>query len=143
MNNCPFCNKEIISKQKVYETKNEYVLYNRRKTKCIGRCLVIPKKHVATLHDLSIDEAKSLFGTVWYVARKIRDHYKPLGVNYGFNEGDIAGQTVFHLHFHILPRYKEDGIPEFHLFHGDPAKKGIFKTDEFNKLALELRDVLS
>jgi len=142
MDGCPFCNKEILSKQKVYETENEYVLYNYRKTKCIGRGVVIPKKHVTMLHDLSNDEAKSLFGTVWYVAGKIRDHYKPLGINYGFNEGEIAGQTIFHLHFHILPRYENDEMPEFHLFHGDPKKKSVFKEDELNKLTLELREVL-
>jgi diadenosine tetraphosphate (Ap4A) HIT family hydrolase len=46
MKKCPFCDSEIINRQKVYETKNELVFYNLKPGKNHGRCVVFPKRHV-------------------------------------------------------------------------------------------------
>lgn len=141
MLDCPFCNPKIINSQMILKTRNEYVLYNIRKGKTRGRSIVIPKRHVSTLGELSVEEAKSLFETVWLVSNRLREYLKPDGINYGFNEGKIAGQTVFHLHFHIMPRYEDDGMPEFHLFHSDPDKKTRFTDEELVQLVEEFRNV--
>jgi histidine triad (HIT) family protein len=67
---CPFCNQENYNKQKIYETENEIVLYNLSpRTK--GQCLVIPKRHVVGVRELSEEEAMSLMRTVKFVSEKL------------------------------------------------------------------------
>jgi histidine triad (HIT) family protein len=125
---CPFCNPEVIAKQTIWETEHEWVFYNLSpKTK--GQCLVVPKRHVTGVRELPALEAASLLQTVQQVSEKLNTYLQPAGFNYGFNEGAIAGQTVFHLHFHIMPRYADDGVQNHHVFHRPPGEK-IFLTDE-------------
>lgn len=139
-NNCPFCNPEIIERQKIWETKNEYVLYNIRKTNK-GRCLVIPKRHVENIRDLKNSERDSLFKTVQKISEIIGKYLKSDGINYGFNEGKCAGQMVSHLHVHILPRFNKDSLPEFHLFHEDPEINIDLNSEELDKLVTEFKKV--
>lgn len=143
MSDCPFCNPRIIKRQLMLETENEYVLYNIRKGKTRGRSFFVPKRHVSSLGELSVEEAGSLFETIWLVSNRLCEYLKPQGINYGFNEGEIAGQIVFHLHFHIMPRYEDDGMPEFHLFHGDPQTKSNFTEKELVPFVEEFKKVLA
>jgi len=134
---CPFCNKNNIEKHKINETKSEYVLYNIRKSNK-GRCLVVPKRHVSNIRELTDKEAESLIVTAKYVSRVLNNYLKPEGFNYGFNEGTIAGQEVEHLHFHILPRFKGDKKlhPRFHVFHSSLPKKN-WSEKEYKALVKE------
>jgi len=113
---CPFCNQKTISQQKIHETDTEYVLHNIRPANR-GQCIVVPKRHVSNIRQLNDLELASLFITVKDISARLNANLKPSGFNYGFNEGAISGQTIEHLHFHILPRFQNDGLPEFHLFH--------------------------
>jgi len=105
--------------------------------------MVVPKRHVENIHELSMEEIKTIFKTVKFVAGKIRNSYKPIAINYGFNEGKIAGQEVDHFYFHIMPRYLNDDMPEFHLFHGDPQKKEVFEDQELSRFVKNLKFVLN
>lgn len=138
MSSCPFCDPKIIERQKLIETKNEYVLYNIRKTNK-GRCLVVPKRHVENIRELSDTELKGLIKTVGLISKKLKSYLNPDGINYGFNEGKIAGQVVPHFHFHILPRFKRDNIMRHHLFHGDPKFKKDLSEKELSNLVSEFR----
>lgn len=135
---CPFCKSEIIEKRKLFETESEYVLYNIRKS-TKGRCLVIPKRHVFSVRGLTNDEAASFFITVRFTASILYNYLKPAGLNYGINEGEIAGQTVQHLHLHILPRFEGDNLSEFHLFHGCPKTKKNLSEEDYLRLVEEFR----
>jgi diadenosine tetraphosphate (Ap4A) HIT family hydrolase len=135
---CPFCDHATISKQKIFETESEYVFYTIRKS-TRGRCLVVPKRHVVSVKGLSEEEAASLFKTVRYVSQKLSAYLKPAGINYGFNEGEIAGQSVEHFHFHIMPRFTGDNLPEFHLFHSDPKIKRDMADEELLERVKEFR----
>ena len=68
-----------------------------------GHALVVPRRHVDRLTDLKVDEPGKLLASVAAVCRRIerlsRDY------NISLNQGALAGQIVFHLHFHIIPRY--------------------------------------
>jgi len=137
---CPFCSQEIINRQKIFETESEYVFYNIRNSNK-GRCLVIPKRHIASLDEMTDEELISFFKTVRLVAQKLKDYLSPAGINYGLNEGDRAGQTIKHMHFHIIPRFDNDSFPHFHLFHGDKnlekdltLKEIKLLRDEFTKI---------
>jgi len=74
-----------------------------------GHTLVVPRVHAATLDDLPDDAVGDLFRTVKEVTRKIEAALHPVAYNIGWNHGAAAGQHVFHLHVHILPRYQPGG----------------------------------
>lgn len=72
-----------------------------------GHCLVIPKRHAANLHEVSPDEAATLMRVTHRLAQAVQAGLKPDGIGlYQFN-GAAAGQTIFHIHFHIIPRYAD------------------------------------
>lgn len=137
---CPFCDPQIIKKQLLLKTTSEFVLYNIRKT-TKGRCLVIPKRHVQTIRDLPKLELQSLIQTVQLVSKRLFSYLHPTGLNYGFNEGWNAGQEIEHFHFHILPRYDDDILPEFHIFHHDPKMRQNYSDKDFVKLVREFKNI--
>lgn len=112
MNDCIFCkiiNGEIPS-AKVYEDEEVYAFLDiSQVTK--GHTLVIPKAHKKDLFDFSPEEASRLYKRVPVIAEAIKAAYNPAGLNILNNNGEAAGQTVFHSHIHLLPRYgREDGF---------------------------------
>lgn len=74
-----------------------------------GHTLVIPRLHAPTLQELDDGAVGDLFRAVKVVTGKIRAGLGPVGFNIGWNHGAAAGQHVFHLHVHILPRYETGG----------------------------------
>jgi diadenosine tetraphosphate (Ap4A) HIT family hydrolase len=137
---CPFCDEDNVSRHKIYETATEYVVYSIRPANK-GQCLVVPKRHVVSVSGLGEEEAGSLFRTVRHVSRILKDYLEPDGFNYGLNEGKIAGQTIDHLHFHIMPRFAGDVLPGFHIFHRDPARKQDLSPAEMDTSVSEFRKV--
>jgi diadenosine tetraphosphate (Ap4A) HIT family hydrolase len=73
-----------------------------------GHTLIIPKRHVADFFDLSSDEKKSIFDLISECKTHIDKEYNPDGYNIGVNIGEAAGQSVFHVHIHLIPRYYGD-----------------------------------
>jgi diadenosine tetraphosphate (Ap4A) HIT family hydrolase len=73
-----------------------------------GHTLVIPRRVVATWSQASAEERAALMALVDEVMRRLTESHHPDGFNVGFNEGTAAGQTVPHLHVHIIPRYLGD-----------------------------------
>jgi diadenosine tetraphosphate (Ap4A) HIT family hydrolase len=70
--------------------------------------LIIPKRIVADIFDLNDEEYKSCFDLVKTVKEIIKNKFNPDGFNVGVNSGETAGQTIFHAHIHVIPRYKGD-----------------------------------
>ena len=70
-----------------------------------GHTLIIPKEPVADIFDIGADALAELIGTTQRVARAVRKAFTPSGVMVMQLNGAHAGQTVFHLHFHVVPRY--------------------------------------
>lgn len=73
-----------------------------------GHALIIPKRHVASYFDLTVGERKDMNEALLCVKSKIDERYHPDGYNIGVNVGEYAGQSVFHCHMHLIPRYKGD-----------------------------------
>jgi diadenosine tetraphosphate (Ap4A) HIT family hydrolase len=73
-----------------------------------GHVLVIPKRHVATIWDLTTKEFADAFDLVRQVKDILQNKYRPAGFNVGVNCGEAAGQSVSHAHIHIIPRYAGD-----------------------------------
>lgn len=82
-----------------------------RKPMTEGHTLVIPKREMETWFDASPEEIVSLVALIDEVKELLDERFEPEGYNIGTNVGEAAGQTVFHLHVHVLPRYVDDGLP--------------------------------
>jgi histidine triad (HIT) family protein len=97
-----------IPSRKVYEDENVFaILDNSQVTP--GHTLLIPKKHVRNIYDYDEELASDVFATVPKVARALRDFDPEVkGLNILINNEEVASQTVFHSHIHLLPRYTED-----------------------------------
>ena len=106
MENCIFCNIAAgdIPSSKVYE--DEYVLAFldiSQTTK--GHTLLIPKEHVRNVLAMSEQTSKTLFARLPKVARAVQKSTGAVGMNILNNNEEVAGQTVFHAHVHLIPRY--------------------------------------
>ena len=73
-----------------------------------GHALIIPKRHVASYFDLTNHEREAMNVMLQYVKQKVDERYHPDGYNIGINVNEAAGQSVFHVHMHLIPRYKGD-----------------------------------
>ena len=73
-----------------------------------GHLLIISNKLKSDYFDLSLDEQNALATTIQKAKELIEKENKPDGYNIGMNCGEAAGQTVFHFHCHLIPRYKGD-----------------------------------
>jgi diadenosine tetraphosphate (Ap4A) HIT family hydrolase len=75
-----------------------------------GHALIIPRRHCATWFDATPEEIAELSSAVNLVRQVILEQHKPDGFNIGVNVGTAAGQTIDHLHVHLMPRYDGDVI---------------------------------
>ncbi len=73
-----------------------------------GHTLIIPKRHIGSFFEISAEERQALFGLLDLVKKDLDKKSKPDAYNIGINDGAAAGQTVPHLHIHLIPRYKGD-----------------------------------
>lgn len=112
MSDCIFCKIVAgeIPASKVYEDDTVLAFLDiTQVTK--GHTLVIPKKHFRNTLDLDSETAGSLFAIVPQLASHLKEKLGADGFNILNNNEEVAGQTVFHTHIHILPRYGDkDGL---------------------------------
>lgn len=76
-----------------------------------GHALVVPRRHVESFFDATGEERSALLGAVERVRAEIDKHYAPDGYKICFNINAAAGQTIAHLHLHVIPRYTGD-VPD-------------------------------
>ena len=74
-----------------------------------GHVLIIPKSHADGIYDLTDEQAERIFAVAVKVSNALKKAFEPDGLNVVQNNGEIAGQTVFHFHTHLIPRYIDDG----------------------------------
>ena len=75
-----------------------------------GHTLVIPREPAENLFDLSDESLDVLIATTRRVARAVKAAFDPPGIMIVQLNGAVAGQTVFHIHFHVIPRYPGEGL---------------------------------
>ena len=73
-----------------------------------GHTLVVPKRHIPTYFDTSEDEILAIGKAVQICKEFLDNEFNPDAYNIGINNGEAAGQSIKHLHVHIIPRYKGD-----------------------------------
>jgi diadenosine tetraphosphate (Ap4A) HIT family hydrolase len=105
MPDCIFChreNLEIIAENEMALAFPDICPVSR------GHTLVIPKRHIETYFNASLEEHAAISSLVGQVRQILDQKYSPDGYNIGANVGPAAGQTVFHFHLHVIPRYRGD-----------------------------------
>ena len=108
--NCIFCkiaNGEIPSKTLYEDEKFRVILDLGPAAK--GHALILPKSNYADLYELPEDTAADAMILARKMAARITDRLQCDGFNLMQNNGETAGQTVFHFHMHLIPRYRDDG----------------------------------
>ena len=73
-----------------------------------GHTLIIPRRHVGSFFQLTAPERESMFEFLTQAKVELDETLQPDGFNIGINDGTAAGQTVPHLHLHLIPRYRGD-----------------------------------
>lgn len=73
-----------------------------------GHCLVIPRRHVVSWFETTAAEREEMLALLDRVRRLVEERHAPAGFNVGINDGAAAGQTVPHVHIHLIPRYTGD-----------------------------------
>ena len=104
--NCPFCEPDI--NRIFYDDDPMFLCCWDGFPVSTGHALIIPRRHVATWFEATAQEQESLLKGIEIAKREIEKQYQPDGFNIGINVGEAAGQTVHHLHVHVIPRYKGD-----------------------------------
>lgn len=117
MTDCIFCkiiNKEIPS-YTIYEDEDILAFLDISQVSK-GHTLVIPKKHVADIFEYDEDLAARVFTKIPEIVRAVRLFDPEIkGLNLLNNNGEFASQSVFHSHFHLIPRYANESIDGFGL----------------------------
>ena len=103
---CPFC-RLSRKVEMICETATCAAFYDGYPVSP-GHALVIPRRHVASWFDLTHHEREAMLLASEYVKRRIDERFHPDGYNVGINIGRAAGQSVFHCHMHVIPRYTGD-----------------------------------
>ena len=73
-----------------------------------GHILIVPRRHEGDFQRLTDDERGAIFSLVKPVCSYLEGQFSPQGYNVGMNVGEAAGQTVAHVHLHVIPRYRGD-----------------------------------
>jgi histidine triad (HIT) family protein len=109
MTDCIFCKIVAgdIPSYKVYEDDQVLAFLDLTQT-TKGHTLVVPKTHVRNVLDMTPDQASQLFSRVPEIARQLVDKLGAKGMNILQNNEEIAGQSVFHAHVHLIPRYSDE-----------------------------------
>ena len=97
----------LKDKDRIFENTVGFVIYDKFPVNK-GHCLIIPKREYADYFDSTKEEIEGLNKLLFQTKDFIKKKYNPDGFNVGINSGKQAGQTVFHMHIHLIPRYKND-----------------------------------
>jgi len=105
---CPFC--QILSgntdKTILFENQTGFVIRDGFPI-TDGHTLIISKLHIASFFDIILEQRNDLFTLVDQAKADLDTQYQPASYNIGINDGEAAGQTIAHLHIHLIPRYNE------------------------------------
>lgn len=106
---CPFC--ERIAKGEFHIADADAVAFPDGFPVSPGHYLIVPRRHEADFFQLTPNEQVALLWMARAVKERLQGELNPAGFNLGVNVGAAGGQTVNHVHLHVIPRYEGD-VPE-------------------------------
>lgn len=109
--NCLFCNvaNGSMDSSTIFENSEFKVVLDPYPA-AKGHTLIIPKEHIENIYELDTESASRLFALATHIAKVLKNMYNCDGLNILQNNGKAAGQTVFHFHMHLIPRYDNDDV---------------------------------
>ncbi len=133
---CVFCKiiAGVVPSDIVYENERTLALLDIRPSNK-GHVLVLPKEHYADVFDIPDDVLCAVARTGKLVAEALKKAVGTEGVNLIMNNGDVAGQIIFHAHLHVLPRFRDDGVFA-------KPKRVSYDDGECERIAEKIRNVL-
>lgn len=133
---CIFCKLAagVFDTNTLYEDEDFRVIFDASPA-TEGHVLILPKEHYANVYELSDEMASKVFVLAKKIATVLKEVTGCAGVNILQNNGEAAGQTVFHFHMHIIPRY-EGGDSMILWNQGEPDQKTIDEIIEKAKTML-------
>jgi diadenosine tetraphosphate (Ap4A) HIT family hydrolase len=102
---CPFCS---LPQERIIDSNEFGIVIRDGFPISPGHTLIIPKRHEGSFFEITKAERDSLLELLDNSKIIIDAEFKPDGFNIGINDGQSAGQTVPHLHIHLIPRFKDD-----------------------------------
>ncbi len=136
---CIFC--QVVAGEAeasvVYEDDTTMAFMDIRQTNA-GHTLIVPRRHIRDIYELDDDTAAAVIAATARVARAVRDAFNPDGINIWQSNGAAAGQEVFHIHFHVLPRGNDDGLLKFY-----PSKPDYPSRRVLDERAAKIRAALA
>lgn len=105
---CPFCS---FDSARVLHASASAVALTDGYPVSPGHCLIVPRRHVVSWFDTNDDERRDMLALLDAARVSIQKIHDPAGFNIGINDGAAAGQTVPHVHIHLIPRYVGD-VPD-------------------------------
>ncbi len=103
--NCIFCD---LPQERIHYESDLWVVVRDGFPISPGHTLIIPKRHVKDFFEINEHEHSRLQSVINITKEQLDNEFKPDGYNIGINCGAAAGQTVFHLHIHLIPRFNGD-----------------------------------
>lgn len=104
---CLFCQKYLEKDNVLYENDTVYVVKDSYPVSK-GHVLIITKRHIKDYFETTEKEVLDMDQALKVMEERIHTEYKPDGFTIGINNGSAAGQTIMHLHLHLIPRYFGD-----------------------------------
>lgn len=105
---CIFCDRKYTGEGRLIAENSHFFARWDKNPVTRGHSIVISKKHTKSFFELSPEEILSMHDLINKVKEITDKRYEPNAYNIGINDGMAAGQTIDHLHVHIIPRYKGD-----------------------------------
>ncbi|HRW58516.1 MAG TPA: HIT family protein [Chlamydiales bacterium] len=103
---CIFCN--IPKEEKVFEDKHCFAFFDQHPV-TPDHCLIIPNRHFPDFFEASQEEILSFYAALKHMKELLEKNDPSIkGFNIGINIGEVAGQSIFHLHIHLIPRREKD-----------------------------------
>jgi diadenosine tetraphosphate (Ap4A) HIT family hydrolase len=135
---CSFCRIAAAERPDVIVVGEgqDWLAFFPKRPAALGHTLVVPRQHILDFWQLPTDSISGLLGAAQEVGEAIRLATEAEGLNLITSSGSAAEQTVPHLHLHVLPRWKGDGITIW------PERDSTYAADELLRAASEIRRVL-
>lgn len=107
-NFCPFC---TLPESRIFLTNDCGKVVRDAFPISPGHTLIIPHRHIGSMFDLHTEEWSALLALLAAAKATLDKEFSPAAYNVGINDGPMAGQTVSHVHIHLIPRYAGD-VPD-------------------------------
>ena len=102
---CPFC---TLPPERIIDSNELAIVIRDGYPVSPGHTLIIPKRHIGSWFEITPKEQSAMLDLLHSAKAKLETEHQPDGYNIGINDGPTAGQTVPHLHMHLIPRYQGD-----------------------------------